>query len=232
MIISHKHKFIFIKTRKTAGTALEIALSAICGPNDVITPLSGTDEDLRFELSGKRAQNCQLPLSSLGLEEFLRWLKHGKRPRHVNHQSALLTRDRVGKKCWEDYFTFTVERDPLDKVVSHYQWLKMQKQCKSPEEYHQKKFYKKIQASALYADRNGEILVDSVYIQCQLEKVTSSLAKKLNLPQSDFTLPPQRVKESKAVSQEELTALHMLYQQHLKQEFALEAGLLKDKMQK
>ena len=38
MILSHKHKFIFIKTKKTAGTAIEAAISQLCGPDDVITP--------------------------------------------------------------------------------------------------------------------------------------------------------------------------------------------------
>ena len=38
MIISHEHKFIFLKTKKTAGTAIEAALSELCGPSDVITP--------------------------------------------------------------------------------------------------------------------------------------------------------------------------------------------------
>ena len=37
MIISHKHKFIFIKTVKTAGTSIDIALSKICEPQDIIT---------------------------------------------------------------------------------------------------------------------------------------------------------------------------------------------------
>src|SRR5256885_6419869 len=37
MIISHKHKFIFIKTVKTAGTSLEIFLSQHCGPDDVLS---------------------------------------------------------------------------------------------------------------------------------------------------------------------------------------------------
>ena len=38
MIISHEHKFIFLKTKKTAGTAIEAALSEVCGASDVITP--------------------------------------------------------------------------------------------------------------------------------------------------------------------------------------------------
>ena len=36
MIISHKHKFIFIKTKKTTGTSVEIFLSNICGLDDIV----------------------------------------------------------------------------------------------------------------------------------------------------------------------------------------------------
>lgn len=37
MIISHKYKFIFIKTRKTAGSSIEKYLSAYLGPSDICT---------------------------------------------------------------------------------------------------------------------------------------------------------------------------------------------------
>ena len=56
MIISHKYKFIFLKTKKTAGTSIEISLSRYCGNNDIITPISIRDEAIR-KLLGKKPQN-------------------------------------------------------------------------------------------------------------------------------------------------------------------------------
>ena len=65
MIISHRHKFIFLKTSKTAGTSIEIALSQICGEEDVITPLAKEDEELRRLLSCRSSQNYLPELSRL-----------------------------------------------------------------------------------------------------------------------------------------------------------------------
>ncbi|HEX5931925.1 MAG TPA: hypothetical protein VFY74_09285, partial [Methyloceanibacter sp.] len=58
MIISHEHKFIFLKTKKTAGTSIELALSELCGPDDIIAPLTKIDEALRASARG--AQNWRL----------------------------------------------------------------------------------------------------------------------------------------------------------------------------
>jgi hypothetical protein len=54
MIISHEHKFIFIKTKKTAGTSIELALSQLCGPDDIIPPTTESDETLRVPGSEPR----------------------------------------------------------------------------------------------------------------------------------------------------------------------------------
>jgi len=60
MIFSHKHRFIFIKGRKVAGTSIEIALSSYCGPQDIITPISPVDELKRLTHGGK-PQNYGAP---------------------------------------------------------------------------------------------------------------------------------------------------------------------------
>ena len=60
MIVSHAHRFIFIKTQKTAGTAMEVALSAICGPDDIITPIQTWIEGERREHAGRGPQNYRL----------------------------------------------------------------------------------------------------------------------------------------------------------------------------
>src|SRR5205823_5081789 len=38
VIVSHTHKYIFIKSLKTAGTSIEAALSQHCSENDMVTP--------------------------------------------------------------------------------------------------------------------------------------------------------------------------------------------------
>ena len=50
MIISHKYKYIFFKTSKTAGTSIEISLSRFCGKDDVITPIDRRSREIRKEV--------------------------------------------------------------------------------------------------------------------------------------------------------------------------------------
>jgi hypothetical protein len=122
MIISHKHRFIFLKTSKTAGTSIEIALSQHCGPDDVITPISVEDEATRQELGFRGPQNDVIPLRRYRPRDWAKFIKFRQRLRFHNHAPASDVRRWVGAKVWNDYFVFCFERNPYDKAISRYYW--------------------------------------------------------------------------------------------------------------
>lgn len=123
MILSHKHKFIFLKTNKTAGTSVEIALSRFCGNNDVITPIDPEDEKTRHDLGYPGPRNYLAPLWDYGPRDVVDAVRHrtGKR-RFFNHMTAREVRGLVGDRIWNDYYKFCFERNPWDRVISLYYW--------------------------------------------------------------------------------------------------------------
>ncbi len=123
MIVSHKYKFIFIKTTKTAGTSVEIALSKFLGPNDIITPLDPQDEKLRQALGFRGAQNYLAPFWNYNRRGIADLLLRGKRKKRFhNHISARKVKGYVGKHIWDNYYKFCFERNPWDRFVSMYYW--------------------------------------------------------------------------------------------------------------
>lgn len=124
MLISHKHKFIFIKTKKTAGTSVEISLSRYCGHNDTITPIAIEDEKIRYSLNIK-PQRYYAPLSQYSIRDFARVvLKRRRREKFSEHLAASIIKERIGDKIWNSYYKFCFERNPWDKIISTYWWLK------------------------------------------------------------------------------------------------------------
>ena len=120
MILSHEHKFIFLRTKKTAGTSIELALSDLCGPDDVITPLTREDEARR---AGRRgAQNWRLH-SWWKSPRLLKsaWFKFSAKDYgFYNHMKAEEMRAHIDPAIWRSYFKFAFERNPWHRQVSLY----------------------------------------------------------------------------------------------------------------
>ncbi|MEO0342957.1 MAG: sulfotransferase family 2 domain-containing protein [Pseudomonadota bacterium] len=102
MIISHKYKFIFVKTAKTAGTSIEVELNKILGAEDVATPIFPSEKS-------HLAQNYSYTDPETGDEKLFR-----------NHQSAREIKKIVGTGVFQSYFKFCVDREPVDKCISHF----------------------------------------------------------------------------------------------------------------
>ncbi|MEO1300281.1 MAG: sulfotransferase family 2 domain-containing protein [Cyanobacteria bacterium J06636_16] len=122
MIISHEYKFIFLKTRKTAGTSIEIALSKFCDVNDIITPILGKDERKRQELGYRGPQNYNIPLCFYQKADWINLLKKRQPKQFFNHAGANFIKANIKAEIWQNYFKFCFERNPFDKAISRYYW--------------------------------------------------------------------------------------------------------------
>jgi hypothetical protein len=127
VIVSHRHRFVFVKTRKTGGTSVEISLSRYCGPDDVITPIVPEDEALRTE--GPGPQNWDRPARWREVDwrsrQDLGHLRRGRMPRRPvlrNHSTAARAIEVIGREAWDEYATFAFARNPWDAVVSRLFW--------------------------------------------------------------------------------------------------------------
>lgn len=161
MIISHQHKFIFIKTTKTAGTSIEAFLSRLCDNSDIVTPIY-PPIDSHFPRNYRGFWN---PLPQLiryrgrGILRLTRQLI--AREKFYNHIPARIVRQRIPESIWDEYFKFCVERNPWDKTLSHYHMLNDRATQKfSLDEYIERGHF--CMNFPKYVDDDGTLLVDRV----------------------------------------------------------------------
>jgi len=116
MIVSHRHKFIYLRTEKTASTSLSHALERVLGPEDVIYR-SFSGEWLKY-----------LPFHPGGLKRTF--------PRVFGlhfHAKARHVRAVLGRKVFDSYFKFAVERNPWDRQVSLYHHREWKRRNPAPD---------------------------------------------------------------------------------------------------
>jgi len=129
VIASFASNFLFVKTRKTAGTTVELVLSGWCGADDILTPLIWEDELTRRGLGFSPHGFCIDQAEEAAIlaahrladgAEAVRLYSTAARSgglRFWNHMPASAIRSRL-PDFWDRAFKFTVERHPYEKAVS------------------------------------------------------------------------------------------------------------------
>ena len=141
MILSHRHRFIFMHPRKTGGSSVSLLLNRHLGPRDlqlgtwpdtiahgggynldaVLTALSAPRELLRRTRrrpgAARRFGLDPEVVNAIQRRHFR--TRHGFE--HTTHVCARTVRD-YAPDAWARYFKFCVVRNPWDHAVSDYYW--------------------------------------------------------------------------------------------------------------
>tara|TARA_Y100001970_G_scaffold286120_1_gene407505 strand:+ start:19304 stop:19915 length:612 start_codon:yes stop_codon:yes gene_type:complete len=186
MLISHKYKFIFIKTTKTAGTSIEIELNKLMCESDVVTRIKPSHKDHNPRNYIYR-----------GIKLF-------------PHMLLSDLKKIIPKDMFNNYYKFCVEREPVDKCLSDYFMYK-----NSPYHSLKNNFmWDEYLASGKfpvdtkkYTDDKNNLIVDKIIKYENLNKEFEELSKKLGFKLSGINVKEKsgyREKQSVNKAQKDL----------------------------
>ena len=186
MLVSHRHKFIYTKTAKTAGTSVESFFEPFCMPEG--------------EWEQSHARDAYE--SDAGIIGY-RGADPPAGERWTNHMSAAKIREQLGEEVWDGYFKFCVVRNPFDKCISAFEHFGKGREANrrslrnlfhrlrmTPE---QLRFYDYVRTSPP-VDRDkyvldGEFCLDDVIRFESLQSDVQRICEKLSLPYDAARLP-------------------------------------------
>jgi hypothetical protein len=171
MIISHSHKFIFLKSLKTAGTSVESALSNHCSGNDVVVPINAFGHNLD-EKGGivHRGMNADDVYRKIG-----------------QHVDAPAIKAREPAEVWNSYFKFSITRNPWDRTLSYFFWDRRKDPTLKP----RKRFYHYLGVPfdefAIIKDQFGRFVRDKALAQTNDDRFyVSDGANRYRVPAEGF----------------------------------------------
>jgi hypothetical protein len=177
MLISHRHRFIYTKTFKTAGTSVESYFEPLCmAPGEWV-------------LSHERTQT----VSEHGVIGF----RGADQPPDVqwwNHMPAALIRERAGDDVWRNYFKFCVVRNPFDRAISAFYFARAKGRLPASTDSDALQFEHWLAAGGLRLDReqytlDGRFALDDVVRYEHLHADLARVCQRLNVAWQPERLP-------------------------------------------
>jgi len=163
MLISHKHKLIFVKPRKVGGTTMQYMLARFAGDDAIVSPIHKPPRDYRV-------RNIRV------LQDA--W------PSRIEHIAAVDLRSLLERHlpgCWDAYYKIALERNPWDFAVSMWYWVHRKgRRSRFKSWLFSDKFPGRDNIDMYTAD--NEVIVDHVIRLEDLEWEWPALCERLNVP--------------------------------------------------
>jgi hypothetical protein len=182
MIISHSRRFVFVKTRKTASTSVEVFLHQSLNVRDIWTPLSDP------KVAGNRYYSIwPFDFAAARSRKVRRWLgkQNGLYLFYLHdHSSSKELYKFYSSHRFTNYFKFCFDRNPWDYVVSLYQY-EMRKLDRVPD-FDTFVYTHAIPRNSDLYTIDGREAVDAIYRYEELDVTMQQLVVRLGL--ADCTL--------------------------------------------
>lgn len=114
VLVSHSNKFIFIKTKKTAGTSFEMMLEPYCAPPGHVVEHSAQELITDHGIVGAR---------NIGK------LPQDQKPFWNSHLHAKAIKRNLGGTKWRHYLKLTAVRNPFSRAISQFYWQRFVKKA-------------------------------------------------------------------------------------------------------
>ncbi len=202
MIVNHKHKFIFLKVSKAAGSSVEAFLRKFCQEGDVVTPLNKHEEyeirslglcpPMGFKTIRGQASIIDRVKIALGDKKAI------QRCCIYAHSSAHDVKQYVGDDIWNSYYKFCILRNPVDRVLSQYFWTAANKNWDDAasdfsvrfDKFLESRYFKalKYKSHDIVAINNNPV-VDRIIDYGRLEESVAEIMAHLGIDCDEITLP-------------------------------------------
>lgn len=106
-LVSHKHKFIYLKTEKTGSTSVEMALQTLCAPPGTEVSHYGPAIVSDYGIVGARGDKYT-KVDESGFQ---------------SHMPAKKVAKQLGRDIWSSYTKVSSLRNPYDKAVSWFWFM-------------------------------------------------------------------------------------------------------------
>jgi hypothetical protein len=178
VLVSNPKKFVFLKTRKTAGTSIEMMLEEYCAPPGHVVTESTKELETEYGLVGARMN------------------KSGPTPKWRNHIGATPIAKHIGRDTFDEYLKLSSVRNPFSRTISQFYWQFVWQKREVPETFEENKsqFNDYIFSEMFKQDYHvvhafNKFILDDAFRLEHLDEDFDRIGKRLGIPLSKAAMP-------------------------------------------